>query len=220
MGVKLFAWLGGLALFFGVVFFVKYAFEHDLIPASAARRHRLHHRHGACGRGRHRASQGTLQGSRADLLRLGHAGALRRHLRRTRHLPFLQSVHRARRHVGRHGHGVPPRGAARCAGRGGARHGRRLSHAHPLQHGRGQSARSLRLHRAARHRPARGGARAEVVLPRFARRGGHDPDAVRVVRRILPARPLRRGRRHVDAGPHLLVLHGSLPHRRHPHAAG
>ncbi len=33
MGVKLFAWVGGLALFLGVVFFVKYAFERNLIPA-------------------------------------------------------------------------------------------------------------------------------------------------------------------------------------------
>lgn len=32
MGVKLFAWLGGVALFFGVIFFVRYAFEHDLVP--------------------------------------------------------------------------------------------------------------------------------------------------------------------------------------------
>jgi len=32
MGVKLFAWIGGLALFLGVVFFVKYSFEHNLIP--------------------------------------------------------------------------------------------------------------------------------------------------------------------------------------------
>lgn len=32
MGVKLFAWLGGVALFFGVIFFVKYAFENNLIP--------------------------------------------------------------------------------------------------------------------------------------------------------------------------------------------
>ncbi|MCX6876361.1 MAG: DUF2339 domain-containing protein [Verrucomicrobia bacterium] len=32
MGVKLFAWLGGIALFFGVIFFVKYAFEKELIP--------------------------------------------------------------------------------------------------------------------------------------------------------------------------------------------
>jgi Predicted membrane protein (DUF2339) len=32
MGVKLFAWLGGLALFLAVSFFVKYSFEHDLIP--------------------------------------------------------------------------------------------------------------------------------------------------------------------------------------------
>ncbi len=31
MGVKLFAWLGGLALFLGVVFFVKYSFEQNLI---------------------------------------------------------------------------------------------------------------------------------------------------------------------------------------------
>jgi len=31
MGVKLFAWLGGLAMFFGVIFFVKYAFEKDWI---------------------------------------------------------------------------------------------------------------------------------------------------------------------------------------------
>lgn len=31
MGVKLFAWLGGLALFLGVVFFVRYSFEHNLI---------------------------------------------------------------------------------------------------------------------------------------------------------------------------------------------
>ena len=31
MGVKLFAWLGGLALFLGVVFFIRYSFEHDLI---------------------------------------------------------------------------------------------------------------------------------------------------------------------------------------------
>jgi hypothetical protein len=32
MGAKLIAWLGGLALFLGVAFFVKYSFEHDLIP--------------------------------------------------------------------------------------------------------------------------------------------------------------------------------------------
>ena len=32
MGAKLFAWLGGLALFLGVAFFVKYSFDHDLIP--------------------------------------------------------------------------------------------------------------------------------------------------------------------------------------------
>ena len=32
MGVKLFAWLGGVAMFFGVIFFVKYAFERNLIP--------------------------------------------------------------------------------------------------------------------------------------------------------------------------------------------
>jgi len=31
MGAKLFAWLGGLALFLGVAFFVKYSFEHDWI---------------------------------------------------------------------------------------------------------------------------------------------------------------------------------------------
>lgn len=31
VGARLFAWLGGLALFLGVVFFVKYAFEHNLI---------------------------------------------------------------------------------------------------------------------------------------------------------------------------------------------
>jgi len=31
LGVKMFAWLGGIALFFGVIFFVKYAFEHNLI---------------------------------------------------------------------------------------------------------------------------------------------------------------------------------------------
>jgi uncharacterized membrane protein len=31
VGVKLFAWIGGLALFLGVVFFVKYAFENNLI---------------------------------------------------------------------------------------------------------------------------------------------------------------------------------------------
>lgn len=32
MGAKLFAWIGGLALFLGVVFFVKFAFEKNLIP--------------------------------------------------------------------------------------------------------------------------------------------------------------------------------------------
>ncbi len=32
LGVKLFAWLGGLALFFAIVFFVKYSFDHNLIP--------------------------------------------------------------------------------------------------------------------------------------------------------------------------------------------
>ena len=35
MGVKLFAWLGGLALFFGIAFFVKYSFDHNLIPPAA-----------------------------------------------------------------------------------------------------------------------------------------------------------------------------------------
>ncbi|MGA9278712.1 DUF2339 domain-containing protein, partial [Ilumatobacter sp.] len=32
MGVKLFAWLGGVAMFFGMSFFVKYAFDNNLIP--------------------------------------------------------------------------------------------------------------------------------------------------------------------------------------------
>ncbi|MDO8544263.1 MAG: DUF2339 domain-containing protein [Opitutaceae bacterium] len=32
MGAKMFAWLGGAAAFLGAVFFVKYSFEHDLIP--------------------------------------------------------------------------------------------------------------------------------------------------------------------------------------------
>jgi uncharacterized membrane protein len=32
MGAKLFAWIGGLALFLGVAYFVKFSFEHDLIP--------------------------------------------------------------------------------------------------------------------------------------------------------------------------------------------
>lgn len=32
MGVKLFAWLGGLALFLAVAYFVKYSFDRDLIP--------------------------------------------------------------------------------------------------------------------------------------------------------------------------------------------
>src|SRR5205814_5482592 len=31
VGVRLFAWIGGLALFLGVVFFVKYAFENNLV---------------------------------------------------------------------------------------------------------------------------------------------------------------------------------------------
>ena len=32
MGVRLFAWIGGFALFLPVAFFVKYSLEHDLIP--------------------------------------------------------------------------------------------------------------------------------------------------------------------------------------------
>src|SRR5499427_3815404 len=32
MGAKLFAWIGGFALFLGIAFFVKYSFEHNLIP--------------------------------------------------------------------------------------------------------------------------------------------------------------------------------------------
>ncbi|MBL9134266.1 MAG: DUF2339 domain-containing protein [Verrucomicrobiales bacterium] len=32
MGVRLFAWLGGLALFLGVAYFVKYSFDRDLVP--------------------------------------------------------------------------------------------------------------------------------------------------------------------------------------------
>ena len=32
MGAKLFAWIGGFALFLGVAFFVKYASEHNLVP--------------------------------------------------------------------------------------------------------------------------------------------------------------------------------------------
>ncbi|MBI3414291.1 MAG: DUF2339 domain-containing protein [Verrucomicrobia bacterium] len=31
LGVKMFAWIGGLALFLGVAFFIKYSFEHNLI---------------------------------------------------------------------------------------------------------------------------------------------------------------------------------------------
>ncbi len=32
MGARLFAWVGGLALFFGIAFFIKYSFEQNLIP--------------------------------------------------------------------------------------------------------------------------------------------------------------------------------------------
>jgi uncharacterized membrane protein len=32
MGVKLFAWIGGLALFLGVAFFIKYSFDNNLVP--------------------------------------------------------------------------------------------------------------------------------------------------------------------------------------------
>src|SRR5207248_11656893 len=32
MGAKMFAWIGGFALFLGVAFFVNYSFEHNLIP--------------------------------------------------------------------------------------------------------------------------------------------------------------------------------------------
>src|SRR5688572_3973959 len=32
LGVKLFAWVGGLALFLGIAFFIKYSFERNLIP--------------------------------------------------------------------------------------------------------------------------------------------------------------------------------------------
>jgi uncharacterized membrane protein len=32
MGVKLIAWIGGLALFLGVAFFVKYSFDNNLVP--------------------------------------------------------------------------------------------------------------------------------------------------------------------------------------------
>src|SRR5438094_3509460 len=35
MSAKLFAWIGGLALFLGVAFFVKYSFAHNLIPPEA-----------------------------------------------------------------------------------------------------------------------------------------------------------------------------------------
>lgn len=35
MGVKLFAWLGGLALFLAVAYFVKYSFDHNLVPPPA-----------------------------------------------------------------------------------------------------------------------------------------------------------------------------------------
>jgi uncharacterized membrane protein len=34
MGAKLFAWIGGLALFLGIAFFLKYAFDRNLIPPS------------------------------------------------------------------------------------------------------------------------------------------------------------------------------------------
>lgn len=35
LGAKLVAWIGGVALFFGIAFFIKYSFEHDLIPPLA-----------------------------------------------------------------------------------------------------------------------------------------------------------------------------------------
>jgi hypothetical protein len=35
MGAKLFAWIGGLALFLGIAFFVKYSFDHNLVPPEA-----------------------------------------------------------------------------------------------------------------------------------------------------------------------------------------
>ena len=88
MGVKLFAWLGGVAMFFGVIFFVKYAFENNLI--SPALRITLGFVTGSGlligGLLTHRLR--TLPGAGAGVLRHRRADPLRREFRRACDLSF------------------------------------------------------------------------------------------------------------------------------------
>ena len=128
MGVKLFAWLGGIAMFFGVIFFVKYAFERNLIPPAVRVALGFVTGAGLLVGGLVDAPQEGLPGARPVALRHRRADPLRREFRRPCGLSLrgLQPAGHLRPDDPGHRGGVPDRGAAGCAGGRGARDDRRL----------------------------------------------------------------------------------------------
>ena len=128
MGVKLFAWLGGLALFLGVVFLVKYSFENNLITPLG----RLTIG-GIVGAGLVAIgwwlARGQYRVYRAESLRDRHCHPLRRSIRSAFLLPAHIPGDGVFRHGGNNSFLVPARGGARRAGHRYSGIVRRLSHA-------------------------------------------------------------------------------------------
>jgi uncharacterized membrane protein len=110
LGVKLFAWVGGLALFLGIAFFIKYSFEHNLIPPAV--RVALGCATGIAARdGRFADAAQSLRRHFADALRDRNFDALRFQFRGTRNLspPFRRAGFSG--HVRHHRRGVHSRGS-------------------------------------------------------------------------------------------------------------
>ena len=150
MGAKLFAWIGGFALFLGVAFFIKYSFEHNLIPPEA--RVAIGFAVGlALLVGGVALEAQRKCGHGADALRDRDIDSLRRHLC----LPILLSFFLLRidsdfsAHDADHCDRVSRRGAARCHAGGGARHRGRIPYSDFVVERTGQSVRPLWLHRTA-----------------------------------------------------------------------
>src|SRR6266480_703404 len=190
MGAKLFAWIGGLALFLGVAFFVKYSFEHNLISPEL------------------RVAIGFVVGASlvigglllkrkerrhcADALRDRNPGALCRDvcLSRLLSLRILRSHSNVFIDDGDHGDGVSARRPVECDGRRCAGDRRRLSHACIAFDRRRLSSRPLRLYRVARCRSPLCCATTTMECARDSRRTRNSVDAVRLDHHVLYPRKI------------------------------
>jgi hypothetical protein len=154
LGVKLFAWLGGFLLFLAVAFFIKHAFEKNLITPLMRITFGYIAGIGLVVGGLVYSAR-TARGDSPDFVRDGTRGALCEHFCVARDVPFHRADGCVFADGGRDGDGVRAGVEVERTSRGGAGPARRVSHANPVARAHRQRAGVVRLPGVARSGIAR-----------------------------------------------------------------